>query len=91
MRSVESVAGNQPSTNNDRRRRVLFDGVFQKAHADKAVAHRVSHDFRRIAVRNLERTGVPRSSAMKMVGHKTETIYRRYTIAEKKMLEEAAD
>jgi hypothetical protein len=28
---------------------------------------------------------------MKMVGHKTEAIYRRYAIAEKKMLEEAAD
>ena len=28
---------------------------------------------------------------MKMVGHKTEAIYRRYAIAEEKMLEDAAD
>jgi integrase len=41
---------------------------------------RVPHDFRRTAVRNLERAGVSRSAAMKMVGHKTESIYRRYAV-----------
>jgi len=43
-----------------------------------------------VAVRNLERAGVPRSAAMKMVGHKTESVYRRYAIADERMLREAA-
>ena len=50
------------------------------------IPDRIPHDFRRTAVRNLERAGVPRSTAMKMVGHKTETIYRRYAIADEGML-----
>jgi integrase len=51
---------------------------------------RIPHDFRRTAVRNLERAGVPRSTAMKMVGHKTERIYRRYAIVDEAMLKEGA-
>ena len=51
---------------------------------------RIPHDFRRTAVRNLERAGVPRSAAMAMVGHKTESIYRRYAIMDEAMLKEGA-
>jgi hypothetical protein len=46
--------------------------------------------MRRSAVRNLERAGVPRSAAMAMVGHETESIYRRYAIVDEAMLREAA-
>lgn len=46
--------------------------------------------MRRSAVRKLERAGVPRSTAMQMVGHKTESIYKRYAIVDAAMLREAA-
>jgi hypothetical protein len=48
------------------------------------------HDLRRSAVRTFERTGVPRSVAMYIVGHKTESIYRRYAIVDEAMQHEAA-
>lgn len=56
----------------------------------KRVASRIVHDFRRTAVRNLERASVPRSAAMKMVGHKTHAIYSRYAIADEGMLKDVA-
>ena len=51
---------------------------------------RIRHDFRRTAVRNFERAGVPRTTAMAMVGHKTESICRRYSIVDQAMLEVGA-
>jgi integrase len=54
------------------------------------VATAIPHDFRRTAVRNLERAGVSRSAAMAMVGHKTQAIYFRYAICSEQDLKEAA-
>jgi hypothetical protein len=48
------------------------------------------HDMRRSAVRTFEHAGVPRSVAMSLVGHKTESIYRRYAIVDEAMQREAA-
>jgi integrase len=66
---------------------------YRKAWADAVKAskiHRIPHDFRRTAVRNLEIAGVPRSTAMKMVGHKTQSIYNRYAIVDEGMLQDGA-
>jgi integrase len=50
---------------------------------------RIPHDFRRTAVRRLEQAGVPRSVAMKLTGHKTEAVYRRYAIVSEGDLRDA--
>jgi integrase len=57
-----------------------FYGAWRSACRKVGIPGIVPHDLRRSAVRNLERSGVPRSVAMKMVGHKTKAIYRRYAI-----------
>lgn len=51
---------------------------------------RLFHDLRRTAVMEWERAGVARSVAMRMSGHKTESIYRRYAIVVEKDLRDAA-
>jgi integrase len=65
-------------------------GAWKNACDSANVPGRILHDFRRTVVRNLERDGVSRSAAMAMVGHKTESIYRRYAIVDAGALRDAA-
>lgn len=88
----------------ERRKRTVIPWVFCRADGSEirdyykawraackaAGIERIPHDFRRTAVRNFERAGVPRTTAMAMVGHKTESIYRRYSIVDQAMLEVGA-
>ena len=67
-----------------------FRAAFATACTAAGCPGRLLHDFRRTAVRNLERDGVSRSAAMAMVGHKTEAIYHRYAIVDAGALRDAA-
>jgi integrase len=66
-----------------------YHNAWKQARVAAGCPGRIPHDFRRTAVRNLERKGVSRSVAMKLTGHKTEAVYRRYAIVSSEDLRDA--
>jgi integrase len=72
-------------------RRKDFRKVWRRATIAAGCPGRLRHDFRRTAVRNLERAHVPRSIAMKITGHRTEAVYRRYAIVSDADLQAASE
>jgi hypothetical protein len=76
--------------NDSGRQQLSIRGAWSAA-CEAAGVTRMVHDFRRTAVRNLEIAGVPRSIAKQMVGHKTDAIYTRYAIMDRKTLQIGGD
>lgn len=63
---------------------------WERARQGAGMPNKLLYDCRRTRVRNFERAGVPRAAGMAWVGHRTEQMYRRYAIADRNLLEDAA-
>lgn len=81
-KSSRRMSDPRPGTTKNREGRQLGDhrDTWMRACRRAKLPGKLVYDLRRSAVRNLERAGVPRSWAMKLTRHKTESAYRRYAI-----------